>query len=682
MAAVDPSATTDTNTVEAQPFRCPDEGTSYALTGLVGQYLAVRKKAAPPYPDKLVETARAVVQLLLAERCHPHLLFRFERHSGPLFVGNQSVASAFPDLLHTIAMDFSVSSPGAVHAVAMLELFSSIASTPDIPDLLKLQALVVEARVFGPWYWSWLLGTDVVSIRRHFRRREHFLRKRADAPDPDGAAVQELFGQFVRSELRLFVGRGDHLGGLHLLVEALEANRNCPALLADVARRLILYNNLYGLVDRETVLSWLDPILPDLSSDARDSLLTATLSTFDKVEFRDCSFDQQDHRLQHVDLDRVTTFIEFVIPRPLDVVSTTREAPDGVVVVFSRMDSLLQDPVFQFLDQLDARFNEMPAGAFSDGFPDHRSCTAVTVIIPKFFHPEFDLADGEIRLHDYTDESARTGRAHDPVKAAVIDLLRALRRSDNTFPLSLALEEINANLFSAYLVNHKDWTGKSAHHRVALLTNVERYREVVQLVGESRTRRVLSDFADVRAVVHDAFISTESTLRTVARRMVECTFKRAVEQRGIWKRFWEGGRPISEPDAQPLVVSHMADVFAIKGIHLSREEVLANGELDFHCSFTARDGRLLKTCIEMKNAHHGHLFAGIERQLPAYMLAERSRDGIFLVLWYKDADFAEPRAHQSVASLRKCLEERVPPGLRIDVVIVDCTKPQTPSTLR
>lgn len=120
----------------------------------------------------------------------------------------------------------------------------------------------------------------------------------------------------------------------------------------------------------------------------------------------------------------------------------------------------------------------------------------------------------------------------------------------------------------------------------------------------------------------------------------------------------------------------------MKGIRVSREPRMANGAVDFFCSFTTKRNDVLKVCIEVKNAHGAGLESGISKQLPAYMDAERTRHGIYLVLWYKGTDWPEPDKFDSIDEMMASLEAMKPKdGYRIDVMTVNCTKPIPPSKM-
>ena len=74
--------------------------------------------------------------------------------------------------------------------------------------------------------------------------------------------------------------------------------------------------------------------------------------------------------------------------------------------------------------------------------------------------------------------------------------------------------------------------------------------------------------------------------------------------------------------------------------------------------------------------------SGISKQLPAYMDGERTSHGIYLVMWYKGTDWLLPKEVCSVEELKTKLETLKPPGnYKIDLMVVNCTKPVSPSKM-
>jgi hypothetical protein len=96
--------------------------------------------------------------------------------------------------------------------------------------------------------------------------------------------------------------------------------------------------------------------------------------------------------------------------------------------------------------------------------------------------------------------------------------------------------------------------------------------------------------------------------------------------------------PKRETSIQPTLDVLFVEAFEKRGIRVSREGDEGVGALDFCFSHTSSKGQLLKVNLEVKLAHNDRIEHGLRHQLVAYLRANRSSHGIFLVLWFKDND--------------------------------------------
>ncbi len=357
--------------------------------------------------------------------------------------------------------------------------------------------------------------------------------------------------------------------------------------------------------------------------------------------------------------------------------------PDGTQLAFSRMASPIEDPIFRFFDDLGVHIDGMPLAVFSDALPEFQRSTLLTTTMDQFFHPDFDLVDERVKHKDFSEEEARLGRKYYPHKEKIVALLREINAAEpDRFPFQLARERININLMSNYAVSYIDQRGVPVFQKVYTVTNLDSCLKMKERYLDKLSRLNLGDdYLSARRLLLDTHILSSPLLCEFVYRTTEMVVKKSIEMRGVYRLLWkdeEMAVPQTEPRAQPLVKSLLQPILEIKGIQISREIVAANGSLDFHCSYT-RDAGLYKVCMEMKNAHHKQLDHGLEVQLPAYMRDENTRDGIFLVLWYKCASFPWPARFESADELKAHLEQKVPNGLRVKPLVVDCTRPPRPS---
>ncbi|MDD5025520.1 MAG: hypothetical protein PHN79_10515 [Methanoregula sp.] len=93
------------------------------------------------------------------------------------------------------------------------------------------------------------------------------------------------------------------------------------------------------------------------------------------------------------------------------------------------------------------------------------------------------------------------------------------------------------------------------------------------------------------------------------------------------------------------------------GIHTTRESNEGIGNVDFKFMFTTSNQVPLKVLSELKLAHNQKSKHGLTSQLPAYLMSDRAKFGIFIVMWFKDEKnefFKKPKYDKS--EFISCLE--------------------------
>lgn len=188
--------------------------------------------------------------------------------------------------------------------------------------------------------------------------------------------------------------------------------------------------------------------------------------------------------------------------------------------------------------------------------------------------------------------------------------------------------------------------------------------------------------SDIRDFLFEVKINSKKVFLDFCYRLMEITIKKSIELGGLHRSFWaeQGGaeKPIPEARAQAIIYNHLRFLAEIKGIRLFRETNASDGSLDFHFSYN-RNCDVMSVCVELKNAHHAKLEHGIQVQLPLYIEDVGSREGIFLVLWYKSSEFDEPKRFNNITEMESALISRVPKKYRIKPLIIDCAKKISPS---
>lgn len=156
-------------------------------------------------------------------------------------------------------------------------------------------------------------------------------------------------------------------------------------------------------------------------------------------------------------------------------------------------------------------------------------------------------------------------------------------------------------------------------------------------------------------------INDEGDLKQAIEAVIDSVLKHHIELRRWIEPFWDGQRTIShngeeitmprspknETRIQPTLHVILDMALEPLGIHVIRESDEGIGSLDFRFLFTTKKGASLTVGAEFKVAHHKEIKKGINKQLPAYLRAIRSKSGVFVVMWFKDSKyFKEPKNYE------------------------------------
>ena len=398
-----------------------------------------------------------------------------------------------------------------------------------------------------------------------------------------------------------------------------------------------------------------------------------------------------------IDPRELYTEIQFVLPFGMhDKLAEENRSisfPNGshFQILFMRIKSSYEDPMIVYLANIGGeRINGLPSDFLSDVNPDTKTgSTLVLIQLDGCATLDFDVTgDGVIEEKPLEDEKAVRGGLYFPHKELAVSLLRALyREAPPEFPIECKLEHLNIDAFSNLIVDYrrKEYRKLIMHRKAYLLTSrdalLRAHSRYSDQIGELYRR---DKQVSIKALVDNFVIRTNESFRDFVYKVVELTVKEYVEWHSCWEYLWEGDPkyPKLEPHAHPLINSYLRTVLEMKGIRVSREVRVANGAVDFFCSCTTKRDDVLKVCIEVKNAHGEGLESGISKQLPAYMDAEQTRHGIYLVLWYKGADWQQPKKFSSIDEMNAKLEATKPDkNYCIDVISVNCSKPIQPSKM-
>jgi len=410
----------------------------------------------------------------------------------------------------------------------------------------------------------------------------------------------------------------------------------------------------------------------------------------DGLEFNPEDFEIGDMKLRLFEPDfksydvdnEIDTILHFVVPLRAKIDRQQLVLDDGTEFYFQTIDTLYQDPIFSFLDELDMNINGMQITFFSDSIGNLQTSTLITIKLPYFYHPHFELVDDKFVEKDFSLEAAKRGGKYYPHKDLIVEKLHDAYILPD-FPLEIEQGKITSNFISNYMIAYFSKSGKNIHHEVFTITNIDSYFKAKNRYIEDLNKFYMEDeLIDIRKFIEETRITNSRNFLDFCYKFLELTIKKAVEFGGLHSAFWKDSSgvelPVREPKAQPIIFNIIKDLAEMKGIQISREVEAADGSLDFYFSYNTGT-ELMKVCVELKNAHHNALEHGIESQLPLYIKGVGKKEGIFLVLWYKNDIFDKPKKYDSVTELESFLLTQVPPKFKIIPLIIDCTKKVSPS---
>ena len=514
--------------------------------------------------------------------------------------------------------------------------------------------------------------------------------------------LPSLHTLYVDTERDLYLRVGQREAVMPFFDDLMTATRPRRAILAGVLRSAIAANHRATLITAEAMRERLDRCRESLDHNDLEQLnrMIEYGIAQEDMEIRDMTVQLAHATFRGTDPSEIYTVIQFALPKSLkrgaSEVMQRGGLPGGVgfEIAFRQVTSSYEDPSITYLANIGSEeIGGLPSSFMSDVDPSLQAGSAlVQVKLDRFMGLDFEVApDGSIVDMPFEDEKALRGGQYYPHKELIVGLLRGLfREQPNEFPIDCQLEDLHIDAFSNYLVDYrlspKKGMGNIIIHRKSyLLTRRDAFRQAcIRYSDEISALYRHDEQVSLKALMENSVIRTNESLRDFIYKVLKLTVKEYVERHSCWDYLWEGDpkRPRPETHVHPFINSHLRAALEMKGVRVSRETPMANGAVDFFCSFTTPRGDVLKVCIEVKNAHSAGLESGIAKQLPAYMGAEQTGHGIYLVFWYKSLDWPNPAEFKSIDELTVKLETVKPKeDYCIDVMVVNCTKPLSPSKI-
>ena len=689
----------DDNTHRSIGLQAAKEAEFLHYMNKLQEYIHVRKKYTQLNPIKLIETLEVFYKVLLLWQTRKTDGFLMRLKSGKVYVvafnGHDSNGSPIKlsieeggsRIIKNLADDLN-GVKAIVPVKELIKLFTLVLENPNIPYERKLEVLKVEnntlSELYDNYYKSYPENDICENRRSHLRIRQRLILENIKTPHKSIVQPEDLYkihNKYVYLIISTYISENKHVEVLKFLYDELEKH-NDPRIAFDILSRIISYNHLFLIERQERIIELIGEHAELLSLDKCENLYGSAKFSPASVALSDVNLSPAESNFAETGKRKISTTILFTLPYETKGKNFTTKKLNNVTMGFQRIRNLHDDQIFRFLDQVDLSFNGMPAAIFSEAIYNLSKSTAVYISLDDFYHPDFDLINGQVVFKDFSEKEALLGRKCYPHKEKAIELLRKLAKENNDFPLNVEMQDIDINLFSNYAVEYRDETGKGLWHRVYTVTNLDTYLKVKKrYIDKINELNLTDEYLAIKTLMFDTIINSGNVLSKFVLKLIHLVLTNSIELRGCYKYLWNNGKPVDEPEAQPFIRSQLQPHCELKGIQLTREIDVANGKLDFFCSYTIGDGTLSKVCVEVKNAHNRKLLDGLTKQLPAYMKGENTKFGIFIVLWYKCKEFQYPATYKDINALRTELEKNIPDKLNIKIVVIDCTKKISPSKL-
>jgi hypothetical protein len=127
-------------------------------------------------------------------------------------------------------------------------------------------------------------------------------------------------------------------------------------------------------------------------------------------------------------------------------------------------------------------------------------------------------------------------------------------------------------------------------------------------------------------------------------------FKHFIEDQRGWSLLWNQDRSEKPEEAAQLLLLGVAQHYLrLFNVELDREVEMGRGPVDFKVS----SGTSCRLIIEVKKAHNGKFWNGLESQLPIYMRGDDCHEGWFVAVRYRSNKASEVRMRELPGRVRR-----------------------------
>lgn len=381
------------------------------------------------------------------------------------------------------------------------------------------------------------------------------------------------------------------------------------------------------------------------------------------------------------------TIVQFVIPHSINTDQIYSDS-ENITFYFTKLSKYIEHPFYRLIDKI--RVSGITIGHLLEMEEDKDNYTQVTAEINESFHPDFrfeqNLDETKIIENLFREEEAIQGGRYSPVKTRILKgLINAFKNNEHQGILDIS--KVNFNLFSSFKVD------LVANNRVVVsttnfFTSSKVFAKFTRIYYDKLSALHIHS-KDALEAVSNYNITNNKNFNNLIVFIFENFIINTIRGKSGYKYFWKDEtcylNPKKEPEVQPYLLNVIEPLCQLKGINVSREPNSAEGNIDMFFSYTTVQGKLLKICVEVKNAHHANIVEGVKTQLMTYLISQNTRSGIYLVLWYKNKNnigFQEPKGYLTQDELVEKISDYLPWDYDIKPILIDCTKPLSPSKIR
>lgn len=562
-----------------------------------------------------------------------------------------------------------------------------------VPYQLKAQLIIFEFAFIETLINCYLKDSDIgiTSINKRLDIISFCLAGKVEEALFSGSALAQTYSILTNSMLNILTLKGQLIQCLNCLEERL-SSANSAIERSCLIKLLVNYSTSYNLLSKRDLEDRLNEFNDCLDKDELELIKLEIDTDTRSANFYSFKMSTGTLSLQNTLGKNISTLIRFSIPieffydKPVAI-----DNDEGKPKIFiTPIQTFWADPMFEAF--MNFKIGNIGWSYFSDLIVESEGTFCHVIIdIKGLYAPDVELLETTSESVDFSEKEQIEGRRYYPHKEfAIKNLIEAFEVLEKV-TLIKNKKEITANLFSNFIVQYVDNELNATIKSVLYaLTCHDSFTKTRSKFLEKLASRNLSDtYISLRSLLSETSIESERNLREFVERTLILVVKNNIENEGGYTYFWKdtdgGGKiPCTEPQLQPYVLGHLKIIYEYMGIQISREIVSANGEIDFLVTFNNSKNELLRVCVELKLAHNTKLESGINKQLPKYMSAERTKQGIFLVLWFKCKQtpyvFNNPPAYESLEQLEEKLIS-INKDKNITIVTIDCSKPTAPSKL-